>query len=246
MVAGVQQLQVGVAHRADDELRHDAGAQPLLAPQLADPLQAREELAPEILLGRQRGQPLGGGALQVDRDAVGELHRPPHLVVLGAGHDLEVDVAAIAVAFAQNLGGVDDLVLRRHAALDDPRREEQPLHQSGALDGIIGFRHLVGRVSDACRLAAPGAEGAVEAIALARRRHHRLEHWLLASGRGDVRDARQRFGRARRRFLALRHRLIAGWLEARGVVKQREFLNRVGCCPKIHTSIIRTSVLFVK
>ena len=170
-------------------------------------------------MGREGRQPFGRGAFQVDGDAIGQLHGAPHLVILGARHDLEMDVAAIAVLFAQNLGGVDDLVLRLRAALDDPGGKKESFHQAGALDGIVGFGPLVGRVGDALRLAAPGAEGTVEAVTLARRGHHRLEDRLLPRRRGDVGDAGQRLGCARLGRRRFGHGLVAGRLELRGVVE---------------------------
>ena len=176
-----QQVEVAFAGRPDDELR--CGRRPAAAPGrlggqgLADllrPAQAGQQLVLEVLARRQAPQVAGRGRLQVDRDAVGELHGAGDLVALGAGHDLEVQVAAKTEAVAQDLGCVDQPVLGACTAADDARGKEQPVGDAALVQPEEQARQLLGLERDALRVA-PGAEAAVQAVALAGRRQHRLE-----------------------------------------------------------------------
>ena len=97
------------------------------------PSQALKQIAREILFRRERSQPIRGRAFQIDRHPIRQLDGAPDLVVLRAGHDLQVDEAGIGIFAPDDLDRVEDFVLRRHAAFDDPRRQEQPLDHFRAL-----------------------------------------------------------------------------------------------------------------
>ena len=188
--------------------------------------------------------------------AGGQSHGAANLA-LCARHHLQVDVAAIAVLAAQDFGCVDDLVLRGCAALDDARREKHALDQTGALNGVECLGHFVRCEGDALRLAAAGVEGAVVAVFLARRGHHRLHHRFLAGGRRDFGDAGQGLGTAAACRLFLGQWLAACRLEAHGIVQQGEFLIGIGairmvliislyerlfCLSKVNISLMRAVI----
>ena len=131
---------------------------------------------------RQPGQPSLGGALQIYRNTIGQLHRPAYLLVLGAGHDLEVDKAWVVPFLAQNLGCVDNFVLGLCAAADNAGGEKQAIDEAGLLDTQEAVGHLIRLQGEAFGAATPGAEGAVEAVAFAGGGHHRSQHRLRAAG----------------------------------------------------------------
>ena len=72
-----------------------------------------------MLVRREPAQVRGGGRLQVDRHAVGQLHGAHELIALGAGHDLQVQVATVTELAAQHLRGVEQPVLGACAAPED-------------------------------------------------------------------------------------------------------------------------------
>jgi len=162
---------------------------PVILADLLRPLQHLNEFFDEDLLGRQGGQTLAGGRLKVDRDAVGQLHGTIELVIFDAGHDFEVDVTPVALSVADDIGGIDDFILRRYRALDDAGREEKSIDFAGAFQRVEGGRHFVGREGDSLGLRSPGAEDAVIAVAFAGGGHHRLHHSFGAAGGAEVGDA---------------------------------------------------------
>jgi hypothetical protein len=48
------------------------------------------------------------------------LHEPLHLILLGAGHDLKMQVAAEPKFFTKDLGGIQNFILCVRAARRDP------------------------------------------------------------------------------------------------------------------------------
>jgi hypothetical protein len=87
-------------------------------------------------------------------------------VVLGAGHDLEMDVAPILVFAADNLDRIQDFVLCGHAAPDDTGRQEQALHQPGPLDLVERGSQLV-RLERNTRCGASGETGVITILSQA-------------------------------------------------------------------------------
>src|SRR5258708_21592760 len=75
----------------------------------------------EILFGSQRVQSLLCRPFQVDRDAVRQLHDAIELIIFYPWHDLEVKIATIAIAVANDLLRVNNLVLRSHTSFDNAR-----------------------------------------------------------------------------------------------------------------------------
>jgi hypothetical protein len=55
------------------------------------------------------------------------LHNPIELFILNAGHNLQMHIPIVLVALTNNLSSGNDPILRRHAALDDARRKENPV-----------------------------------------------------------------------------------------------------------------------
>ena len=140
------------------------------------------QIVPELLLGGKPGQPPLGGTFQVDRNTVSQLHGPANLFIFGTWHNLEVDVPGVVPLLAQNLGSVDNFVLGLYAAADNAGGKKQAVDEAGLLDTQEAIGHLIGLQGEAFGAAAPGAEGAVEAVALAGGGHHRSQHRLRAAG----------------------------------------------------------------
>ncbi len=126
----------------------------------------------------------GGRRLQIDRHAVGQLHRAHELIAFGAGHDLQVQVAAIAEFAAQHLSGIEQPVLGACSAPEDARGQKQAVGDAALVQSEVQARHFVGLEGDALWVAS-GAESAVQAVALASRRQHRLEQREPAPARHD-------------------------------------------------------------
>ena len=155
----------------------------------------------------------GRRRLQVDRHAVGQLDGRLDVRVLGAGQQLEVDVAAETVLLPHQLGRRQHLVhrpVRAHHA----GAEEQALHQAGAIHQVEAARQLVRRQVRAADIAAR-AERAVVAVVLARAGLENLEDRLALAVRGmEMRDAgkharigRRRVGFRRKEAAALGDRI---------------------------------------
>ena len=197
-IAGhVQQFQVAFAGRADHELGHrrrPAALQVFAGRPFAsnglDPLQRGQQFLHKTLLGSQQRQALRRGSFQIDRQPVGQLHGPVDLVVLGAGHDLQVHIAPETMPFAQDGDGVQQFVLRAHAAADDAAAEKQAFDRPGAMHVHENAGHFVGLEGRAAG-AAPGPEGAIVAVALAGGGQHRLQQGHGAAvGQGHARHTK--------------------------------------------------------
>ena len=148
-LGGLQQLDVTLAGRSDHELAGRTWPAPtLVLADLFDPLQPLQQVRGEPLSRRNSLQPLRGGGLQVDADPVSERHGPRHLIVLGARHDLEMDITAEIELLAQDFGRRYDLVLGHHAIPQNARRQKDPLHQPRPIEAVKTIRHLVGRKRD--------------------------------------------------------------------------------------------------
>ena len=129
-------------------------------------------------------QALGVGRFQVDGDAVGKLHAALNLGALGAGHDLQMDVALEAVFFAQDGSGIQELVLRAQPAAQDAGAEEDALGHPSLVESHIGAGELIRREGRPAEIPA-AAERAVVAVALARRGEQGFEQGdLLAIWQG--------------------------------------------------------------
>ena len=180
-----------------------------------------------------------GRRFQVDRDAVGQLHGAVELVVFDAGHDLQVDVAAVALLAADDVGGIQDFVLRGHGALDDAAGQEESVDLLGALQGVKRARHFVRRESYAFGLGAPGAEDAVMAVALAGGGHHGLEHRFGTARRLQVGDAvaEVEFLLATAAY-ALGLRAVAAWLMQGDIAHLRELGQGFGDETASHASSV--------
>ena len=75
--------------------------------------------APGNFMRREFGKPLGVRRFQIDRDTIRELHGAIDLIFLRAGHNLEVEISAILMFAAQDLGGVEEFILRADSAAGD-------------------------------------------------------------------------------------------------------------------------------
>src|SRR5256714_14370575 len=128
-------------------------------------------------------------------------------------HDLEVDVSLVVVSVSDDLDGVDDLVLRGHTPLDDPRREEHALDLPGALQCVKAAGQFVGAEGDTFCLAASGAKRAVVTVSFASRCYHCLKQWFLASRRGHVGDTVREAVRLVRNPAPFALRLITRWFK---------------------------------
>ena len=145
---------------------------------------------------RERGQRRGGRRLQVHRHTIRQLDGPLDVRILGAGQQLEVDVAAETVLLPHQFDRGQHLV-HRPVRADHAGAEEKALHQAGAIHQVEAARQLIGRQVRAADVAA-GPERTVVAVVLARAGLQDLEGgFALAVGGVEVRDAGQhaRIGR---------------------------------------------------
>jgi hypothetical protein len=132
---------IGVRRRTDDELHGHPGRAPrpelVPRPTISLFLSSAVDERPCTLerLDRRRealvrcdpAEALAAGRLEVYRDAAREGRDPLDLRVLGAGYDLDVDVAAKAVSLAQQFQHAYQVVHHLDRATRDSRRDEQPL-----------------------------------------------------------------------------------------------------------------------
>ncbi len=174
-----KQLEVGIADSADYKLGDHAGADRAgraaagRLPDLMRPAQHPQQIVVKHFARRQPAQTVGCGALKIDRNAIGELHGPHHLIVLRAGHDLEMHVALIGIAAPDDLDGVDQAILGPDAAVYHAGRQEDTLHQTGPLQRIEGAGQLVRLKRHPAHPAPASAERAVEAALLTGGGDHR-------------------------------------------------------------------------
>ena len=68
---------------------------------------------------REAREPLRIRRLEVHGDAIGQLHGALNLGMIGAGHDLQMEISAVAFLVAENLGGIEELVLCAPATARD-------------------------------------------------------------------------------------------------------------------------------
>jgi len=112
-----EDFTIGLARGADDELgrRSDhAGLSgriepPALEGEATGQLELRQQVSAEVLVTCQGPHVAVAGRLEVDRHAAGEPHGRPHLIVVGAGQHLQMEVAGESLPSAEDLRG------RQHA-----------------------------------------------------------------------------------------------------------------------------------
>src|SRR5262249_18005514 len=135
-----------------------------------------QQLSLKLLTRSQGGHSFRGWPFQIDRDAVGQLHQAIQLLSLYSWHELEMEVSSIVIAPPKDLGGIDDLVLRRDAAPYYTGRKESPLCLTGPLKPVKAFCQLIRPKGDSLGTASAGTKGAVVTISLAGGSNHRLQH----------------------------------------------------------------------
>ncbi|MCX6028947.1 MAG: hypothetical protein NT169_06560 [Chloroflexi bacterium] len=146
-----------------------------------------------LFLGCERGQGGGRGRFQVDRNAIRQLDGASDVGRLGAGEQLEMDVAAEIVLAPDQLDGRQHLI-HRSVGADHAGAEEDALHDPGALHQIERTSQLVGREFLSADVA-PRAKGAVVTVVLTRAGLEHLEHrHALSPGRLDVGDVGEHVG----------------------------------------------------
>ena len=127
-----EQVAVRLTLGADDELGRRAGrrgqARPAfearLSRQPARQFELRQEIAREVLVGREPPDHVIGRSFEVDRHAARESHGCPHLVVIGAGEHLEMEVAREPLPPAEDLRGRQHAVHCAARAPGHPRGQE--------------------------------------------------------------------------------------------------------------------------
>lgn len=169
LLAEREELLVGILDRAHDKLGDGIGEAlvGMLASNSLSQLQHGQQFVGEVFFGGQLAQAFLGRRLQVDRDAIGQLHRPVDLIVFRARHDLQMHVALVVVALPNDLYRIDNAILGLHSALDDARGQKKTIHLSCPLQCIEALRHLIGTERHALRFATSGPEGAIVAVAFA-------------------------------------------------------------------------------
>lgn len=133
---------------------------------LFDPAQGTQQFFDEGFVRREFGETFGVGRFEVDRDAVGQLHGAIDLVLLGAWHDLEMDVAFEVMPVAQDVGGVEQFILCADSARRDAGTEEDALGESALIHFAEEVREFIRFERGAAKIA-PGAERTVVAVAFA-------------------------------------------------------------------------------
>src|SRR6266568_3731886 len=112
---------------------------------------------------------------QVHRNTVRQLHQVVELVIFYGRHYFEVKVPIIPISPANNFSRLDDLILCRHAAFDNTRRQEHALYLASTLECIKATSQLIWRERETLHHTAPGTKGTVEAVFFAGCRRHSLE-----------------------------------------------------------------------
>src|SRR6266705_2712610 len=125
-------------------------------------------------------------SFQIHRNTIRQLHQAIELVIFNRRHYFEMKVPTIPISPANNFSRVNDLVLRRHAAFDNARRQEHALYLASTLECIKATSQLIWREGEALHFASSSAEGTVIAIAFASRCHHSLEDRFATLGRGHI------------------------------------------------------------
>src|SRR6266566_9932819 len=97
----------------------------------------------KIFFGGQRIQTLLCRSFQVHRNTVSQLHQAVELLIFYGRHYFEVKVPIIPISPANNFSRVDDLILCRHAAFDNTRRQEHALYLASTLECIKATSQLI-------------------------------------------------------------------------------------------------------
>src|SRR5260370_7592808 len=119
---------VGITHRSYNELCQCTSKRLIRmpAPYLLRQLHHVKQFSLEILFGSQRVQSLLCRPFQVDRDAVRQLHDAIELIIFYPWHDLEGKIATIAIAVANDLPRVNNLVFRSHPSFTTAHCQHHP------------------------------------------------------------------------------------------------------------------------
>jgi hypothetical protein len=157
-----EQVAVRLTLGADDELGRRAGRRGQARPafearfsgQPSRKLELRQEIAREVLVGCEPPDHVIGGPFEVDRHATGESHGCAHLVVVGAGQHLEMEVSRESLPSAENLRGRQHAVHRAARAPGHSRGQEEPVGGAGAVCLHEGSRRFLGPKRHAPDLAA--------------------------------------------------------------------------------------------
>ena len=138
-------VPVGLVRRADDELGHlsDRSSRVLLSQEAIHPVHLREHVALEVLHLAEPPHALDRRRLKVDGQAGPQTVGLLNVLVLGARHDLEVNVPLEVVLVADEVDDLDELLRRlragtRHAGAQKQARDSVPL-----LHLVEGARKLV-------------------------------------------------------------------------------------------------------
>ena len=156
----------------DNELCYQGRPAPALrlacrecAPDVLRPSQGLEQFLEEDFMGGELLEPLSIWGFEIDRHPVGKAHGLQDLLALDSRHQFQMQISPVGVTTAQDGNGVQQPILRAHAAPGDTRAQKQPLcgPRLVQIDEYPGhFFRLEGHTAEI----APGAEGAVVAIAL--------------------------------------------------------------------------------
>jgi hypothetical protein len=76
-----------------------------------------------------------------------------------------MQITFVPMLISQDFGGIDQLILRKGAAIDNARAEEYPLCYLGAMQGHESFGKFIRRECSTAKIS-PGSERTVKAIAL--------------------------------------------------------------------------------
>ena len=137
-------------------------------------LEGLEQFLEEDFMGGKLPEPLSIWGFEIDRHPVGKAHGLQDLLALDPGHQFQMQISPVGVAAAQDSGGIQEPILCAHAASSDARAQKQPICSTRLVQFAEYFGHFFRLECHAAEIA-PGAEGAVVAIAFAGRGEQCLE-----------------------------------------------------------------------
>jgi hypothetical protein len=125
-------------------------------------------------MGGELPEPLSIWGFEIDRHSVGKAHGLQDLLALDPRHQFQMQISSIGVPAAQDSGGIQQPILRAPTTSGDARTQKQPLC-STRLVQVDEYPGHFFRLECHTAEIAPGAEGAVVAIALTGGGEQRLE-----------------------------------------------------------------------
>ena len=131
---GGEDFAIALAGPTDNELCYQGRPAPALrlacrerAPDVLRPSQGLEQFLEEDFMGGELLEPRGIRGFEVDRHPVGKAHDLQDLLTLNPRHQLQMQIPPVGVAAAQDSCGIQQPILRAHAAPGNARTQEQPL-----------------------------------------------------------------------------------------------------------------------